>query len=221
MIRDFKIFEAKKYKNSISVKDIYDRCNNDPDIIIDKLMKVFRDKNINLRDKDDRIVWPGDDKNIRSFNYHGKKDNGELIIRINDASDIYPSDYIVWNDPEIRISELDPYGEEDWNEELEKYAYVNENLFNLFNRKSKITPHSDIDPYGEEDWDEKNYEEIFFEFLEKENVLDKYIKNRGNRNVSRTEPERWISSAFSWDSMLWIDIDNKWKRYLRKYKKKN
>jgi hypothetical protein len=131
MIKNFKIFEANKYKHSMSVKSVYDKCDNDPVLVVEELKKIFKGKAINIRDKNGDILF-GSNVVVKSF-HHATGIGGGYYLILNETDDIYSSDFIIWNEPIIKVNELDPYGEEDWDEEVE-----NLETFEKFNQSEDI-----------------------------------------------------------------------------------
>ena len=153
------INEAKK-SSSFIINDVYEKNNKNVKETLNSLRAILLGKyiriyelhegkyvNVNKLHDDINIKWDENDpvRDISSWVNRNKIPSFEL----NHGFGVFLTDKIVYKIPKVIISKNDPYGEEDWEDE------VNES-WNPFKKKLKLkdNPHAQFDPYGEEVWED-------------------------------------------------------------------
>jgi len=155
MIKTFESYIKESKGFSFEVNDIFLNNKKYGQMTAIELNEILQNKQIYV--KRIRYGFPTTPKFLNPIfvdriHYHGMRDSGEPILKINDEYYLYLSDTITYKEPKIIFSSEDPYGEENW--------------------ESESISHIDVDPYGEEDWND------FQVFTDEDR--DYLIKNRYN-----------------------------------------
>lgn len=197
MITTFKIFENTFEINSIEdIKDYAIMCDNDKEKIM-IVAKILRTLGFDVFDPTMNLgSWGG--LNYMNLGWRGlhyvKYKNREYFVQSNCTGDkqISYEDFItivknkfhlnIDNIIETEFNNMDPYGEEQWEDDEYKWIYIDDLNENT----------NEFDPYGEEKWEEEPYKIRF-------KVGDK-IDNGGNvygiiRSVNN-DPEKRYSVQF-------------------------